>query len=127
MRTKIVLSSCLMAAGLAFGGVVIVPTAAMAATVWVQTAPPPLREEAVPAPRRGYVWTPGYWAWNGHSHVWHSGVWVKERRGYVYTQPAWVEHDGRWEFRRGAWARGDADHDGVPNGVDRRPNNPNRN
>jgi len=126
MRTNSVLSACLLAAGLTFGGLVV-PTVATAATVWVRTAPPPPREEAVPAPRRGYVWVPGYWDWNGRRHMWHGGVWMKERRGYVYTQPAWVEHEDRWEFRRGAWARGDADHDGVPNGVDRRPNNPNRN
>ena len=126
MRTNIILSSCLLAAGLSFGGAVI-PTAAMAATVVIQTAPPAPRVEAVPAPRRGYTWVPGYWDWNGRRHVWHSGTWMKERRGYVYTQPSWVEHDGRWELRRGAWARGDADHDGVPNGADSHPDNPRRN
>jgi hypothetical protein len=30
-------------------------------------------------------------------------------------------------MQRGSWARGDKDGDGVPNGQDARPNNPNRN
>ncbi len=125
MLNKTLLASSL-AASLAFGAA-LVPTAATAqASIWISTAPPPPRQEVVPAPRRGYTWVNGYWNWNGRRHVWHPGVWVKERRGYAYSQPAWVEHDGRWEFRRGAWARGDADHDGVPNGADRRPNDPNR-
>lgn len=31
----------------------------------VEVAPPPPRVEAVLAPRPGYVWAPGYWAWEG--------------------------------------------------------------
>jgi hypothetical protein len=124
MRNNTILATCL-AAGLAFGAAAL-PTTVSAQGVWIRTAPPAPRVEVVPAPRAGYVWAPGYWQWNGHRHVWHNGSWMRERRGYVYSAPAWVEHDGRWEFRRGAWARGDADHDGVPNGADRRPNDPNR-
>ena len=125
MLNKTLLASSL-AASLAFGGA-IVPTAAHAqAAIYIRTAPPAPRHEVIPAPRRGYVWVNGYWNWNGHRHVWQPGVWVKERRGYLYNQPAWVERDGRWELRRGAWARGDADRDGVPNGADRRPNDPTR-
>lgn len=125
MRYTTLIASCL-AAGLAFGAATLPSVATAQSTVWIQTAPPPLRQEVVPPPRHGYVWAPGYWEWNGGRHVWHRGAWMRERRGYVYAPPTWVEHDGRWEFRRGAWARGDADHDGVPNGVDRRPNDPNR-
>ncbi|MDR7271691.1 hypothetical protein J2X20_004359 [Pelomonas saccharophila] len=125
MRKPTLLASCL-AASFAFGAATLPSTTLAQTAVWIRTAPPPPRHEVVPAPRRGYVWVSGYWGWNGHRHVWHRGGWVKERHGYSYNQPTWVERDGRWEFRRGAWARGDADHDGVPNGADRRPNNPNR-
>ncbi len=126
MRNKTtILASCL-AASLAFGAATLPTTATAMASVWIQTAPPAPRDEVVPAPRAGYVWSPGYWNWNGHRHVWMKGTWIKERHGYSYNPPAWVEHDGRWEFRRGAWAHGDADHDGVPNGADRRPNDPDR-
>jgi hypothetical protein len=111
--------------------------------VYVQVAPPPPRTEVVPAPRRGYVWVPGYWDWRGKRHVWVNGTWVRERRGYHYAAPRWHERNGRWVLERGRWDRGghgDRDRDGVPNRVDRdrdndgvpnrhdsNPNNPRRN
>ena len=113
--------------------------AAAQVSVSINVGPPPLRYEAVPAPRRGFVWVPGYWNWEGDRHVWIAGNWVAERHGYIYSQPTWVERGGRWELRRGAWARGDVDHDGIRNRRDRdrdgygvrnrrddRPNNPRR-
>lgn len=85
----------------------------------VRVAPPPMRMEARPAPRRGYEWVPGYWDWRGNRHVWVPGTWVKARAGYHYAQPQWVSHNGRWILVRGHWARGDRDRDGVPNRYDR--------
>lgn len=96
------------------------------AQISVRIGPPPPRVEVVPPPRVGYTWAPGYWNYEGRRHVWHGGTWVRARPGYVYNAPTWVERNGRWELRRGAWARGDRDHDGVPNAVDRRPNDPTR-
>ncbi|MGV7207973.1 YXWGXW repeat-containing protein [Oxalobacteraceae bacterium A2-2] len=115
----------LLAAAIA-GSLGTVTLPASSAVIIVEKAPPAPREEAVPAPRRGYVWVPGYWDWRGHRHVWVKGTWVRERRGYVYHQPQWVERNGHWEMRRGSWARGDRDGDGVPNGADNHPNNPRR-
>ncbi|MEP6657656.1 MAG: hypothetical protein ABJC33_10505 [Betaproteobacteria bacterium] len=94
-------------------------TPAVAADIVVQVAPPPLRAERVPPPRRGYAWAPGYWDWRGRNHVWVNGSWVRERPGYRYAGPRWVQRDGRWFMERGRWARGDRDRDGVPNRVDR--------
>jgi len=51
---------------------------------------------------------------------------VRERHGWRYAEPRWVERNGRWVLERGRWARGDRDHDGVPNAVDRHPDNPRR-
>ena len=130
----------LLAAALAIGG-----TCAMTATpaqarvhvdVYANVAPPPLRAEVVPAPRRGYVWVPGYWEWPGHRHLWMQGYWVKARPGYHYREPRWVEHGGRWNMQPGGWDRDgdgipnrrdrDRDGDGVPNRYDQRPDNPYR-
>jgi hypothetical protein len=94
------------------------------ADVLVRVSPPPLRTEVVPAARPGFVWSPGYWNWNGRRHVWVGGSWMRERPGYVYHRPEWVQRGERWQMRRGGW---DRDGDGVPNRYDRRPNNPNRN
>lgn len=122
MFTKKFLVSALMAAGLLGGAALPLPSIA-AVDVYVNTAPPPPRHERIPEARRGYVWAPGYWNWQGNRHVWVKGHWVKERRGYAYRPNEWVERDGRWHLRRGGW---DRDHDGIPNSRDRHPNNPNR-
>jgi hypothetical protein len=123
IRTYILASSLMSALTLAAAPAAY---AQIHGVITVREAPPPLRAEVVPAPRRGYAWTPGYWNWQGRHHVWHSGTWVRARPGYVYSAPSWAERDGRWEFHQGRWARGDRDGDGVPNGVDRRPNDPTR-
>lgn len=98
-----------------------VPVVAAPATVVIRIAPPPLREEAVPGPRQGYDWAPGYWNWNSRRsrHDWVRGSWKRSRPGYYYSQPTWVDRDGRWEQRRGTWQRGDRDRDGIPNSRDR--------
>lgn len=115
---KQVLLAAVVAASL---GASVTPTVAAPASVFIRVAPPPLREEAVPMPRRGYDWTPGYWNWspNRHRHNWVRGSWVRSRPGYAYAQPTWIDRGGRWEQQRGAWARRDMDRDGIRNGADR--------
>ncbi len=101
-------------------GVIAVPAQA---EIIVEVAPPPLRYEVTPSPRRGYVWESGHWRWNGRRHVWVSGHWVRNRPGYAFYEPRWVERDGRWEYHSRRW---DRDGDGVPNRFDARPDNPRR-
>jgi hypothetical protein len=104
----------------------VLPAQASARDVVVRVAPPPPRTEVVPAARHGYEWAPGYWNWNGHRHVWMRGHWERVRPGYVWHRPEWRHGDRGWELDRGGWRHGDRDGDGVPNRVDRRPDNPNR-
>ncbi len=101
-------------------------SAVAAPYVDVRVAPPPPRNEVVPAARAGYAWVPGFWDWRGRRHVWVNGHWERARRGYVYRAPVWEQNGDRWRLNRGAWARGDRDGDGVPNAVDRHPDNPRR-
>lgn len=95
------------------------------AEIYVEIAPPAARYEAIPSARPGYVWAPGYWAYQGRNHVGVRGHWVRERPGYAYYAPEWKYSDGRWRFHDERWDRGerhafrDRDHDGVPNRVDR--------
>jgi hypothetical protein len=72
-------------------------------SVNIGTEPPPPRYERVPAPRRGYVWAPGYWDWNGHSHAWREGHWERARSGYVYERPEWRHDNGQWQLNKGGW------------------------
>jgi len=107
---------------------VAVPAAA-AVDVYVQVAPPEPRFERVPSPRRGYVWAPGHWEWNGHRYYWVGGTWLRERPGYVYYAPAWEQRNGRWHYQHRGWQRRDRDRDGIPNRYDRDRDNdgvPNR-
>jgi hypothetical protein len=99
-------------------------TASAETAIYFNVAPPPARHEAIPAPRRGYLWSPGYWNAKGKRHMWQAGHWERERAGYRFSQPAWTQRDGRWQLERGRWAKGDRDGDGVPNAVDRAPDNP---
>jgi hypothetical protein len=71
----------------------------------IGTPPPPPRVIVAPAPRRGYVWAPGYWNWQGRRHVWQEGHWERERRGYHYAAPEWRQDGDRYGLRRGHWAR----------------------
>ena len=128
-------------AAAAFGSVPLTSSAAERAIV-VTEAPPPVREERMPEPRRGMEWAPGHWAWRHGEYAWVEGHWMRERRGMHWVPERWVERNGHWEMVAGHWDRGhrdwdrnrgmgapgwrDNDHDGVPNRYDEHPNNPYR-
>ena len=69
--------------------------------------PPPLPEYAQPPiPAYGYVWTPGYWAWNGaiNDYYWIAGAWVAPPdAGLLWTPGYWAWNDGIYVFRAGYW------------------------
>ena len=120
MRSRKALIAILLAAGMV--GSAAIPVSSMAAVdVQLNFGPPPPRYEAVPPPRSGYVWAPGYWGWDGHRHIWHTGHWERARPGYAYRQPHWVEHNGRWTYQASRW---DRDGDGIANRRDPTPDGP---
>ncbi len=71
--------------------------------VEIDTAPPADRVEVAPAPRSGYVYERGHYAWDGHEYVWTEGQFIEERPGHIYTQPE-IEHRGEhYYFHHGHW------------------------
>jgi hypothetical protein len=74
------------------------------------TAPPAVRNEEMPQPREGYVWSSGYWNANANEHKWEAGHWERSCTGYEYAQPSWVHENDRWELQRGHW-NGGSDQD----------------
>ena len=94
-RTKI-LAAAGLAAALACGAA----SAAVNYSLGVRVGPPASLVQVITGPRAGYVWTPGYWAWNGYRRVWVEGRWV------VAPQygPPWGRE--RWETRRDYWHPG---------------------
>ena len=73
-------------------------TAAPRGRVYVRLRPP-----APAGP--GYVWIPGYHAWNGRAYVWHPGRWDRAPRRNARWVPARWVHDGRngWYLVEGHW------------------------
>ena len=96
------------AAMLAISTAAFLPAQAMAQNqvgvrIVVNDAPPPPRYESVPQARRGYVWAPGYWNWDGRRHVWNNGEWLRERSGNQYRRAEWIQENNRWRLNRGGW------------------------
>lgn len=99
----------LAALGAATAGLAHAPQASAQTyvTTTITTAPPPVRYEAVPPPRPGWIWAPGYWRWDGYArrHVWVGGYWVRGRPGYRYVPGRWDHYGPGWRFRQGYWVR----------------------
>ncbi len=72
----------------------------------VISQPPPVTApvEVVPvAPGPDYVWTPGYWSWQGH-WVWIGGTWViRPRPHMIWVGGHWAHHPRGWMWERGHW------------------------
>src|SRR6185437_12286781 len=79
--------------------------ASAAVSVSVGVAPPPIPVYAQPPiPGDGYIWTPGYWAWNGDGYEWVDGAWVEPP--YVdalWTPGYWGWGDGGYFWNAGYW------------------------
>jgi hypothetical protein len=84
--------------------------------VSVGIAPPPLPVyEQPPCPEPGYIWTPGYWAWNDGAYYWVPGTWVLPPQvGLLWTPGYWGWDDGAYVWHAGYWAP----HVGFYGGVD---------
>lgn len=63
------------------------------------------RQEPEQKPKKGHVWSPGFWMWNGVEHKWIPGEWLKERSGMKYQPPRWQNAGERWQFSVGHWTR----------------------
>ena len=99
------LASMLLAAGML--GLAATPLPSLAEVdIQLNFGPPPPRYEVVPPPRAGYVWAPGYWAWNGYQHVWVRGHWIAARPGYVWVADRWERRGPHWHHVHGHWRPG---------------------
>src|SRR5215475_12224883 len=94
----IVLSLVVMAFSVASFGQVAVG-------ISVRIGPPALPVYAQPiCPGPGYVWTPGYWAWdNDDGYYWVPGTWVVAPVGLLWTPGYWGFGDGLYLWHAGYW------------------------
>lgn len=75
--------------------------------VMVSFGPPALPiYELPPCPGDGYLWTPGYWAWDpGFGYYWVPGTWVTAPEPGLLWTPGWWGWEGSgFRFHEGYWA-----------------------
>lgn len=58
-----------------------------------------------PCPGPGYIWTPGYWAWDSaYGYYWVPGTWVPAPFvGALWTPGYWGFEDGAYFWHSGYW------------------------
>jgi hypothetical protein len=75
--------------------------------VTVSFGPPalPVYEQPI-CPDAGYLWTPGYWAYDqDDGYYWVPGTWVPAPEpGYLWTPAWWGWENGGFLFHEGYWA-----------------------
>ncbi len=101
MRTFVVIRSLL------FAVMLMALSAASFAQIGISVAfgPPalPVYEQPI-CPGDGYIWTPGYWAWDGNEYYWVPGTWVEAPEvGYLWTPGYWGWGDNAFFFHEGYW------------------------
>lgn len=81
----------------------------------VNVAPPPLPVYVQPpCPVVGWIWTPGYWAWEDGDYYWVPGTWVAPPEvGYLWTPGYWGWNEGVYLWHAGYWGH----HVGFYGGV----------
>ena len=74
-------------------------------TITTVLAPPPLPiYEQPPIPASGYLWAPGYWAWDGYDYYWVPGAWVEPPSvGLLWTPGYWGWRDTVYIYNPGYW------------------------
>jgi hypothetical protein len=75
--------------------------------VSVNFGPPPLPDYEQPElPGPGYLWVPGYWAWDeaDADYYWVPGYWSEPPQvGLLWTPGYWGWSDGAYYFHQGYW------------------------
>ncbi len=84
------------------------PTTSSAGVVFSVSFGPPLLPvyEQPFCPGEGYIWTPGYWAYDYDfgDYYWVPGTWVRAPRvGYFWTPGYWAYSGNRYVFYDGYW------------------------
>ncbi len=99
---------------LVFGLLLLVIPAVLSSTssaqigigISVRVGPPalPVYEQPI-CPAAGYLWTPGYWAWDDDAgYYWVPGTWVQPPTvGVLWTPGYWGWNDGVYAWNAGYW------------------------
>jgi hypothetical protein len=82
-----------------------ISSAAIFVGVSVNLVPPALPVYVQPpCPEPGYIWTPGYWAWNDGAYYWVPGTWITPPAvGLLWTPGYWGWQGGAYYWHAGYW------------------------
>jgi hypothetical protein len=97
--TRLLLAALLLAA------LPVISQAFVTVGVSISVAPPPLPVyDQPPIPEPGYMWAPGYWAWDGNDYYWVPGTWVLAPQPQLLWTPGyWGWTDGTYLWHEGYW------------------------
>ncbi len=94
---------------------------AQGVAVSITIAPPVLPVYTQPVcPGEGYLWTPGYWAWDTDfdDYYWVPGTWVEAPEvGFLWTPGYWGWGDGVYLWHEGYWGQNIGFYGGVDYGF----------
>src|SRR5712692_1876033 len=108
---------------LLFALVIVVVSAASFAQVGISISfgPPALPVYEQPyCPAEGYLWTPGYWAYDYDydDYYWVPGTWVEAPEvGFLWTPGYWAWRDDGFFFNEGYWGPHVGFYGGIPYGF----------
>jgi len=110
MRTRSMFRSLSLALLFAVPVILMTPAPSFAQVsvgigVAVNFAPPelPVYDQPV-CPGEGYIWVPGYWAWDGTDYYWVPGTWVEPPEvGFFWTPGYWGWGGDGYIFHAGYW------------------------
>jgi hypothetical protein len=102
MEVKRVAATLMLAAALVTSGCASAPPN----VVYVPVAPPkPLEEKQGVSPGTAYVWTKGYYRWDGSTYIWVDGGWKRPpRAGAVWVSGTWKRSSKGWYWVDGRWS-----------------------
>jgi hypothetical protein len=92
-------------AGLVLAALPLASFAFVSVGISVNVAPPELPVYVQPPiPEAGYIWTPGYWAYNESDYYWVPGTWVAAPSpGLLWTPGYWGWGNGGYLWHGGYW------------------------
>ncbi len=119
---------CASAAGLIMGAApagslaFIAPAHAQAdVVITASSAPPPIPVYSQPPiPGPGFIWIPGYWAWDGQEYYWVPGFWAMPPAVDLLWTPGywgWDDADNNYAFYSGYWAPAVGYYGGIDYGF----------
>ena len=100
---KRMLAAVLLATVVCLGSLARPAQAQLSISIDIGTPPPVQRVEVVHEARPGWIWAPGYWAWDGYRYFWVAGRLMGERPGYVYAPGRWEPRGPHWHYVPEHW------------------------